>query len=228
MPAHKSRNTAGQYKCGNGQPLTVNDIVGNAEADRLAKMAVQQHRADATEVRDWNDRCVSVEATARWVARTTWAANNCEDEPYKDSEASRRRADVHKKQKQKERAGQKLRRAAGQGGKSEILRGHIPQQILQTPGIRSGWSCKTCRKISSKKSLLTKFKCNGDPVLKWSKIESEDQTPLKQVDEHKRMLSGSVLRCRRCGVYADKKAKGVGSHGRSIEKTSHEHSSEDR
>ena len=109
---------------------------------------------------------------------------------------------------QKKRAEQKLRRTAEQSGESENLRGHTSQQILQISGIRSGWRCKTCRKMSSKTSLLTKSKCTGDPFfLKWSKIECEEEAQLKPVDEHKRMLSGNVLWFCRCGVYADKKAK---------------------
>ena len=53
MPAHKSKQAAGQFRCGNGEWITWNDIRGNAEADKLAKLAVQQHRVDKADVAMW-------------------------------------------------------------------------------------------------------------------------------------------------------------------------------
>ena len=53
MPAHKSKQAAGQFRCSNGDPITEADIRGNAEADMLATLAVQQHRADSSEVTLW-------------------------------------------------------------------------------------------------------------------------------------------------------------------------------
>ena len=40
-------------------------------------------------------------------------------------------------------------------------------------------------------------------------VERDNDAVVKTVHEHKKMLSGDVLWCSRCGVYADKKAKGV-------------------
>ena len=40
MPAHESKQAVGRVRCGNGDLLTERDILGNAEADRLAKLAV--------------------------------------------------------------------------------------------------------------------------------------------------------------------------------------------
>ena len=53
MPAHKTKQSAGKARCGTGDLLTDNDIAGNAEADRLAKLAVEQHRVDPGEVAYW-------------------------------------------------------------------------------------------------------------------------------------------------------------------------------
>ena len=53
MPAHKSKQAAGQFRCSNGEWITWNDIRGNAEADKLAKLAVQQHRVDKADVAMW-------------------------------------------------------------------------------------------------------------------------------------------------------------------------------
>jgi hypothetical protein len=71
MPAHKSKQAAGQFRCSNGEPLTANDIKGNAEADRLARLAVRQHRVDPAEVRMWERRCIEATETAKWIARAT-------------------------------------------------------------------------------------------------------------------------------------------------------------
>jgi hypothetical protein len=46
-------------------------------------------------------------------------------------------------------------------------------------------------------------------VKRWSKVERKDDAVVKTGHEHKKMLSGDVLWCSRCGVYADKKAKGL-------------------
>ena len=104
MPAHKTLKTAGQFKCSNGAALSAKDINGNAEADRLAKLAVEQHRVDPADVASWREQCESTRKTAIWVAKATWAANNCSDEPYRDSEASRCKADIAKKHSQAEKA----------------------------------------------------------------------------------------------------------------------------
>ena len=97
MPAHKSKQAAGQFKCSNGEFITAADIRGNAEADRLAKLAVMQHRVDSSEVKRWERLCNETLATAKWIARATWAANNCGEAPYRDTEASQWRAAVFRK-----------------------------------------------------------------------------------------------------------------------------------
>ena len=96
MPAHKSKQAAGQFRCSNGEAITEWDIKGNAEADRLAKLAVGQHRVARAEVQYWERLCKQTMETAKWIARATWAASNCEEAPYRDTEASQWRADVSK------------------------------------------------------------------------------------------------------------------------------------
>ena len=76
MPAHKSKQAASQFRCSNGEWITEADIRGNAEADRLAKLAVQQHRVDSAEVTLWERLCKEALGTAKSIARATWAANN--------------------------------------------------------------------------------------------------------------------------------------------------------
>ena len=88
MPAHKSKQAAGHFRCSNGELITEMDIKGNAEADRRAKLAVMEHRVDPSEVKSWERPCKETLATAKWIARAAWAANNCEEAPFRDTEAS--------------------------------------------------------------------------------------------------------------------------------------------
>ena len=82
MPAHTSKQAAGQFRCSDGNWITEADIRGNAETDRLATLAVQQHRVDSAEVALWERLCKETSRIAKWIARATWAANNCEDAPF--------------------------------------------------------------------------------------------------------------------------------------------------
>ena len=149
------------------------------------------------------------------MARATWAANNCEDPPFRDSEACQWRAAAFKKEMRAKRAAEGQMKEGGQGSLSQDdlpdMRGHDPVKVLQLSGIRSGWRCRVCRKISSKKQLLVSRPCTGCPIAKCGCIEqdSEEEAPTTQSQQHKKMLSGPVLWCNRCGVYADQKSKGL-------------------
>ena len=116
MPAHKAKQAAGQFRCSNGEPITEAAIRGNAEADRLAKLAVMQHRVDRSEVKRWEELCSETLETAKWIALATWAANNCDEPPCKDTEASQWRAAVARKEAKTKKA---ARRAAA-GGEQEL------------------------------------------------------------------------------------------------------------
>ena len=103
--------------CGNGVPLTMGDVKGNDAADRLAKKAVQWHRVDRADVVEWNTLCGDAKAAAIWIARATHLANNSEVFPFKDSEASRSKAEALKHKRAIEQiakaAEQTVRRGAG-------------------------------------------------------------------------------------------------------------------
>jgi hypothetical protein len=89
MPAHTKEADVGRVCLGDGSKLTQLDRVGNDEADRLAKLAVEAHRVPK-QVRDRIEELNSVvEKTARWVARATFAAGNQTIKPLRDTEASR-------------------------------------------------------------------------------------------------------------------------------------------
>ena len=185
---------------------------------------------------------------AKWIARATWAANNCEEPPYRDTEASQWRAAAAKKEA---KAMKMARRSAAGDSKDQDehdgerdLRGHNPVKVLQLSGIRSGWRCTFCQKTSPKKKLLTSRRCRGCPIVDWSKVDLEDgngnEALPTQLQQHRRMLSGKVLWCSRCGVYADKQGTGPESNmqghasaantsrwnGRAAQETSEWHTSE--
>ena len=199
MPAHKSKQAAGQYRCSNGDPITEWDIKGNAEADRLAKMAVEHHRVDPATVQWWGTLFDQAMATPRWIARATWAANNCEEAPFRDTEANQWRSELSKKEAKAKKEAAAIARASciPSDASEPNLRGHNPVQVLQLSGIRSGWRCTVCRKASSKKEMLTRIRCKGCPLKDWSKIsrdESDDDDAPTNLPKqnHKKMMSGSV------------------------------------
>ena len=94
MPAHNGAKQVGVLRCGDGELLTEGDVRGNAEADRLAKKAVQEHRVGRNDVNEWIKHCSDSKALAIWIARATHLANNSEYYPFKDSEASRSKAEA--------------------------------------------------------------------------------------------------------------------------------------
>ena len=131
MPAHKSKQSAGKARCGNGEFLAANDIAGNAEADRLAKLAVEQHRVDPVEIEMWRRLCEQTTATAKWIARATWAASNCEEAPFRDTEASQWRADLSRKEVRANKAAAAADLALNPLARGPPnLRGHEPVQML--------------------------------------------------------------------------------------------------
>lgn len=214
MPAHKSKQAAGQFRCSDGNLITAADIKGNAEADRLAKLAVRLHRVHVADVKHWEAMCKHTLKLAKWVARATWAASNCDDPPSRDTEASQWRAEAFRKEAKAKREAEKTARDRTEqdddDGRQD-LRGHDPVKVLQPSGIRSGWRCTLCRRISSKKELLTSRRCTGCPLIDWSTIQqdSDEEAPSALTRPHRRMMRGTVLWCFRCGVYGDKKAKGL-------------------
>ena len=64
LPAHKTEKQVGSTLKGDGTPLTLKDVKGNAEADRLAKLAVAEHRVSKVYVEQWDDLKRQAESTA--------------------------------------------------------------------------------------------------------------------------------------------------------------------
>ena len=126
-----------------------------------------EHRVDPPEVRYWERLCKETLATAKWTARATWAANNCEEVPFRDTEASQWRAEAFRKETQAKKEAMKAAAAENPGQEAEDeerdVRGHHQVKVLQLSGIRSGWECTLCRNMSSNHELLTSKKRLGCP-----------------------------------------------------------------
>ena len=167
MPAHKGASQVGKLFCGNGVPLTALDLKGNALADKLAKRAVKQHRVDSSDVAAWSKLCDDTRSMAMWIARATHLANNAEAYPFKDSEASRSKAEAAKhktaiQQRAKDRAGpvRKVARLHTQGGHRivrEMTWGRKGASEGRLIKLRTGWRCTQCRAPSSNKAAFEKF-----------------------------------------------------------------------
>ena len=115
MPAHTKETDVGQVSLGDGSMLTAVDRMANNEADMLAKAAVEAHRVPK-QVRTQIKKLDSlVEATARWVARATWAAGNQTVQPHRDTEASRAAPDSSCESKEAAKHGEARQTSEGDG-----------------------------------------------------------------------------------------------------------------
>ena len=101
MPAHLKPGQCGTVVRGDGFLLTESDVAGNAEADTLAKRAVEQHRVPfkVREAIKAHDELVT--ANAMWVARASILANQQPTDPERDTQASRSKAAAAMKRRHK-------------------------------------------------------------------------------------------------------------------------------
>jgi rubrerythrin len=194
----------GTVTLGNGQILTAVDRMGNAEADRLAKLAVATHRVPEEIRKRVNDQRLLVDETARWVAMATWAAGHQECAPHRDTDASRAAA---------------LLAARRRGQHSLRGRGRLVKVVEQRPAALGGhalskdngvWRCGICWVKSKDFCKLAPKVCPGSAAMKWAqraKVLAEQD--FIDGGGHTTALSGSVLWCTKCGAYACTAAKGL-------------------
>jgi hypothetical protein len=105
--------------------LTDDDRRGNEEADRLAKLAVEEHRVPK-HVRDMVKNLNSVvENTARWVARATYAAGHQAVKPFRDTDASKAAAVANARARALARASEKSRMVQVETMLPETLDGRV-------------------------------------------------------------------------------------------------------
>ena len=76
MPAHCSDEAVGSKHKGDGTPITLLDIKGNREADRLAKLAAETHRVPEA-IRDkLAYQSALITDTVEWIGRAAHLANH--------------------------------------------------------------------------------------------------------------------------------------------------------
>lgn len=211
MAAHKSAAHIGKLMLSNGELLSQHDVDANDMADGFAKKAVEEHRVSTYEVEKWKSDEEEAWHLAKWIGRAVNLACNVEAFPFKDNEASRMRANAAKTNRDKQRQQKKDRKTQESEAVEHLSGRHGPQKVMHVSGIRSGWRCMVCRRMSSTKAKLELQHCRGPVARKWEALAANVAVVAKkQGDGHTRVHSGEVIWCSTCGAYADKKAhKGV-------------------
>ena len=93
MPAHTPEDAVGVVRIGDGSLLTATDRFGNAEADRFAKLAVEEHRVPV-QLREAVLRHVELQLhLAKWIGQVTTAGGDWEGGgPARDTASSQKKA----------------------------------------------------------------------------------------------------------------------------------------
>jgi hypothetical protein len=222
MPSHKGAKHVGVLRCSDGELLTETDIKGNDIADKLAKQAVKEHRVGRGDVETWVSHCVDARAMATWIARATHLGNNCDEFPYKDSAASRSKAEAarHKREIEKlaktklpkEEKANIPRRQDGHVVVKEVVWGgkKATNKVKQIAKLRTGWRCTVCRAASSNKTSFELERCTGgveDRQL--TQVSKRVSDLFKKADGHRRVHSGTVEWCHLCGCFSENRSKGL-------------------
>eukprot|EP00929_Paragymnodinium_shiwhaense_P102607 TRINITY_DN65803_c0_g1_i3.p1 TRINITY_DN65803_c0_g1~~TRINITY_DN65803_c0_g1_i3.p1 ORF type:complete len:967 (+),score=210.69 TRINITY_DN65803_c0_g1_i3:52-2952(+) len=201
MPAHTTEADVGRAELGDGSLLSAQDRWANAEADKLAKKAVEQHRVPKHLRDELKKREELVESTARWVAMATWAAGSQAEFPFRDTDASRTAArrlpseDSGAKRKQKSKV-VVLRPVA--------LGGHTLARC------RFGWQCVKCKVRAKTYGKIAPRQCSGNATARWAeKAQELAGLGMPSAGGHTRVLSGELLWCTKCGAYASSVARGL-------------------
>ena len=91
MQSHVKPGQCGAIARGDGFLLIELDVAMNDAADKLAKAAVEAHRAPYRFRKEVEAHDVLTTKNAMWIARATILANQQSDEPCRDTQASRAR-----------------------------------------------------------------------------------------------------------------------------------------
>ena len=72
------------------------------------------------------------------------------------------------------------------------------------------WCCCVCMRCSTKWGVLAPQRCSGDAATRWA-MKAEALAEHGNIDGggHRRMLSGDIVWCARCGAYASERARGL-------------------
>ena len=166
MPSHVKPGGCGTIVRGDGFLLTEVDVEANAEADRLAKRGVEEHRAPLLTRREIKEHDDLTTANAMWIARATLTANNQDDDPKRDTEASKAKAAAAAAKRHSNYPANPGQHPTynPSTGKQCSTRVREPNKGGHTLARRDGgWHCKSCRKRSMTWSKLAPPALHGPP-----------------------------------------------------------------
>ncbi len=130
------------------------------------------------------------------LGHTTWAANNHEVEPFRDSLLASRAAIG---------CGTGPRRRNAPLPRPPLLGGHAV-----VAGGDGKWACAVCRKSSSRRAAFAAQRCGGSAVERWAAREHAlADAGRADGPRHSRWVTGSIVWCARCGSYAEERAVGM-------------------
>jgi hypothetical protein len=208
MPARLKPGQCGTVVRGDGFLLTEIDVAANAEADKLAKQAVEHHRVPyriRQEIKAHDDL---VTANAMWIARAGVVANQQREDPFRDTQASRAKAAEAAAAKRQSKAQataapptqwnpqtckftKVIARRPDQGG--HLIRRRWP-----------GWWCLTCRMRSLSWAKLAPQSCKGNAVNKWAaRAAKVARCKGNSGRKHNIVVSEPLFWCTTCGSYAE-------------------------
>jgi hypothetical protein len=201
MPAHKGEADIGAARLGDGSYLTRLDFSSNAEADRLAKLAVEEHRVAKGIVAKVREQEALIEAAARWIATATFEAGHQTTKPIRDTDAS------------------KTRKAASMAAGLRLTVAQQPKAAIARPFALGGhdlrrrggaWECRVCRRRSKRHAKLAPKRCEGSAALEWAtKARALTDHGLTNAGSHARVMSGDLIWCTRCGSFSEHVGKGL-------------------
>ncbi len=205
MPSHKGKSSVGRVRLSDGSFLTERDRRTNDIADHHAKVVANRERVSEG-VRERIDAQKALsEAVARWVGMATHLSSHQPSPVPRDTTASLRRT-------------RGIRAARGSAPRPR--RRPVPPRLVEVrpPSLGGhvivhdprGARCLICRRYSKCYEKFARARCDGSAAARWAERAVADaEHGLADGGGHRRMMSGEVIWCARCGSYASELARGL-------------------
>ena len=178
----------------------------NDVADRYAKRAVEAHRVPrrTRDIIEAHDQ--PTHDNAVWIARATILANQQQQEPHRDTQASRAKAlEAAAAKRKAKREGTDQQQTANATTPSSLPADPSKGHTLQA--IDVGWWCTTCTIKSTKKSSITSRTCKGPAVVNWKAKAKKRPTTAGNFRSHCTVVSGTFHWFVTCGAFAESAPK---------------------
>jgi hypothetical protein len=199
IPAHTSESDVGVKVIGNGQTLTAIDREANSLADKLAKLAVEEHRVPPNVRSAFGKHFKLQEELVRWIGLVGYLANHSEGTPTRDTEASRKAGLAAAAARRGLRSGGEKRRRATVVARPVALGGH-----RLTLADSNRWNCSVCKRSSKRWAALAPGQCTGSVAKRLAaRVKTIVDAGGSLGTGHSFWLSGTVLWCSTCGAFAE-------------------------